>query len=66
MSYDARGQQRSRHDGRRYRDDYRRRNYRQASPNREDDVEDIQERLKGLIIKIGDKITPDLQVNSTR
>ncbi|KAI8333346.1 armadillo-type protein [Chlamydoabsidia padenii] len=79
MSYDSRGQQRSRNDGRRYnggnnrdyrggggnryRDDYRKRNYRQPSPGRDDELEDIQERLKGLIIKIGDKITPDLKVN---
>ncbi|KAI8083062.1 armadillo-type protein [Halteromyces radiatus] len=75
MSYEGRSQHRSRNDGRRYggynrdyrggnryRDDYRKRHYRQPSPSR-DEVEDIEERLKGLIIKIGDKITPDLQVN---
>jgi hypothetical protein len=37
-------------------DDYRSRNYRQPSPSRDDELEDIQERLKGLIIKIGDKV----------
>ncbi|CAO3608326.1 unnamed protein product [Cunninghamella blakesleeana] len=74
MSHDSRGY-RSRNEGRRfggnreyrgggnrYRDDYRKRNYRHSSP-RDDEMEDIQERLKGLIIKIGDKITSDLQVN---
>ncbi|KAI9308621.1 armadillo-type protein [Cunninghamella echinulata] len=74
MSHDSRGF-RSRNEGRRFggnnrehrggnrfRDDRRKRNYYQSS-SRDDEMEDIQERLRGLIIKIGDKITPDLQVN---
>ncbi|ORZ00493.1 armadillo-type protein [Syncephalastrum racemosum] len=36
---------------------------RHHSPAREDDTEDIEVRLRGLIIKIGDKISPELQVN---
>ena len=33
-----------------------RRHQRQPSPSREDDAEDIEVRLRGLIIKIGDKV----------
>ncbi|KAI9311540.1 armadillo-type protein [Dichotomocladium elegans] len=76
MSYDSRGYNRSRQDGnsynrsggggggrfRAYVDD--RRGYkRRLSPPRDDEVEDIEVRLRGLIIKIGDKISPELQVN---
>ncbi|KAJ8664019.1 hypothetical protein O0I10_000297 [Lichtheimia ornata] len=71
MSYESRGYYRSRQDGNnygrsggggRYRDD-RRGPRRRRSPARDDDVEDIEVRLRGLIIKIGDKISPELQVN---
>ncbi|KAG2227596.1 hypothetical protein INT45_002281, partial [Circinella minor] len=40
-----------------------RRHQRQPSPSREDDAEDIEVRLRGLIIKIGDKISPELKIN---
>ncbi|KAI8145645.1 armadillo-type protein [Fennellomyces sp. T-0311] len=75
MSY----HQRSRQDGNRHgrgsggyndrrynRDDRRGGGYRRnraPSPSRDDEVEDIEVRLRGLIIKIGDKISPELQVN---
>ncbi|KAG0190907.1 Component of the cap-binding complex (CBC) [Apophysomyces sp. BC1034] len=36
---------------------------RAASPPKDEEMEDIEVRLKGLIIKIGDKISPELQVN---
>ncbi|KAG0747196.1 hypothetical protein G6F57_006109 [Rhizopus arrhizus] len=56
---------------------YRRRDDRRSYNNRrpydrppeshkEDELEDIEIRLKGLIIKIGDKFTPELQVNLTK
>ncbi|RCH93239.1 Component of the cap-binding complex (CBC), partial [Rhizopus stolonifer] len=48
---------------------YQRRPYDRPPPpqeNKEDDLEDIEVRLKGLIIKIGDKFTHDLQVNLTK
>ncbi|KAI8381201.1 armadillo-type protein [Radiomyces spectabilis] len=51
--------------GPRYRDDrrpYRRPYDREPSPQN-DDVDDIEVRLKGLIVKIGDKISPELEVN---
>ncbi|OBZ91140.1 Nuclear cap-binding protein subunit 1 [Choanephora cucurbitarum] len=47
---------------------YQRRPYDRPPPpeSKEDDLEDIEIRLKGLIIKIGDKFTSDLQVNLTK
>ncbi|CEP08839.1 hypothetical protein [Parasitella parasitica] len=47
---------------------YQRRPYDRPPPpeSKDDEMEDIEIRLKGLIIKIGDKITPDLQVNLTK
>ncbi|KAI9279792.1 MIF4G like-domain-containing protein [Sporodiniella umbellata] len=81
MSYENRGYRprqeggRHRHGGRggnyNRRDD--RRNYNHRGPyerpperSKEDELEDIEIRLKGLIIKIGDKFTPELQVNLTK
>ncbi|KAI9022822.1 armadillo-type protein [Phycomyces nitens] len=75
MSYDSRSY-RPRQEGNRHRgsgggrynnggDDRRgyRNNNRAPSPTKDDEVEDIEVRLKSLIIKIGDKISPELQVN---
>ncbi|KAI7866860.1 armadillo-type protein [Spinellus fusiger] len=42
---------------------YRGSSNRAPSPSKDDEVEDIEVRLKSLIIKIGDKISPELQVN---
>ncbi|KAI9476184.1 MAG: armadillo-type protein [Benjaminiella poitrasii] len=53
-----------------YNNNYHRRPYDRPPPpsreNKDDELEDIEIRLKGLIIKIGDKITPDLKVNLTK
>ncbi|KAG1474057.1 hypothetical protein G6F56_000582 [Rhizopus delemar] len=81
MSYENRGY-RPRQDGNRHRQGGRggsynrrdeRRSYNHRSPyerpaerNKEDELEDIEIRLKGLIIKIGDKFTPELQVNLSK
>ncbi|KAI8994905.1 armadillo-type protein [Pilobolus umbonatus] len=58
--------------GNRFRDD-RRSNYQRRPYERpveikeeEEELEDIEIRLKGLIIKIGDKISSDLQINLTK
>ncbi|KAG2230494.1 hypothetical protein INT48_009869 [Thamnidium elegans] len=47
---------------------YQRRPYDRPPPSepKEDEQEDIEDRLKGLIIKIGDKISGDLQTNLTK